>query len=667
LHLAGALFAVLAFVFLLTASGHIYIADGETAYQTTESLVERGTLALLPVELAGDAPRAVRNTATGIYGVTAPLHSVWGIPFYLIGRAVAGLYPPVFQGYFTRFFVVLLNSVAHALTCAFLYMLGRELGYRRRTSLLLAIVFAFATIAWPYSRTFYSDTMLTFWLVTATWALFVFQRTGQARWISVFGLCFSLGVLNKYIMFVAAPAFAIYWAWGWLRCPPGSSRGQWLKLTLRGLWWIIILFIGALFILNVFRFGHPLETGYTGGAPAASTAMRLETANPLLSLYGLFFSAGKGLLFYSPPVILALGGLLPLWRRRSHQVTLIVLLALVYPLFYSFTKAEWYGGGNWGARHVMCITPYLILLLGAFLERHDLRRIVRHTAVTVLFIIGFWVQVSVLAVNYNRYLFSDQDAMRMLYYPQDTPLAAQWRLWPRLTRDWLAYDHEKNLAREGFYALQGDLYDIEIADMAPFGRWIGERAVLRIYAEPYEPVSVRLRYSQPAQLSEEQLQFTFDGLPLTSDFELLGETETDSMWLAHVIIPAALQQIRPGTLQITTTTWIPSEIGDTRSLGYFLSEIMVEQAGRTVPYAEVDLYPPLPVTLAYPWGWKAQLWFYEPYNAQFSDLWINYIWTIGLPPKQALAFIIVYGGMLLLGLFVSAMWFARTFRRVMTP
>jgi len=662
--LALALFCLLTCLYWLTNSAHVRIADGETMYLVTESLVERGTLAQLEPEQAGDAPRTLMRARNGnLYAVTGPLQSLLSVPFYLAGHWVAQAFPPPFYGYFTRFFVCLFNSPVLAATAALLYLFGVDLGYRRRTALFIASIFGLATIAWPYARTLFAETLHTFWLVLAAWAVYRYAHTERWGWMVLVGVAMGFGVVTKYVMAVAGPAFALYLVLKFCRLPTWRARYRWAGRTMLAGGLPFTLIIGILFVFNYARFGNLFETGYTGGDPGGTVDTISAAATPILGLYSLFFSSGKGFFFFSPPTVLSLWSMLALARRRRNEMWLFVATAATYPLFYSMITPRWHGGGNWGPRYIVCITPFLTLPIGAFLERRDLARWLRVGSTTLLFVAGFWVQMSTVFVNYSTYLFSDVPADWQRFHPAHSTLSAQWRLWPRQVKAWQQYDHDLRTSGQQFYVIDGGFHDIEVPDLSPFGRWMGESGRLRIYAQPDQSLMVHVAYSRPCMADVEALRLIYDGAPVTSERHLVAENERETRWLETLTVPADKVYLWPGTLVMTATTWTPIASGDQRELSVFIERVEVLSDGAPLAFKEANLPRPLPVTAAYPWSWQAMFWFYDPANARPFDLWPWYIWTSGLPLPQARTFIIILALTLGGGLVVSTAWFISEIKR----
>ncbi len=662
LYIALALFCLLMGLYGLTTGAYIDSTDGETMYLVAESLIERGTLVQLEPEQAGDAPRTVTRAPNGkLYSITGPLQSLLSLPFYIVGRWVARAFPPAFYFYFTRFFVSLFNGAVSAATGALLYLLGMDLGYRRRTALFVALTYSMATTAWPYARTYFAEPLHTFWIIGTIACLYRYRRTGHGIWMALGGLAIGLGVATKYVMAITGPVFALYLLFILGRQPAGSQRWRWLWRTVLYGAVPFALIIASLMVFNVARFGDVWETGYTQYDMRGPVQTWQNISHPLISWYGFFFSAGKGLFFFSPPAILALWGWPALTRRRREESWLLLTLALVHPLFYSLITWDWFGGINWGPRYIVCITPLLILPLGAFLERRDIARAWRYVSALFLFVLGSWGQLSNSFVNYNQYLLSakavvpDVRFRDQLYYPPASPLAAQWQLWPDQGTLWQRYDHDLRTSDSQFYTLEGDLYNVEVPAMAPWGRWMGESLRLHLYARPKHTLTIRISYSRPHAMdragndaSRADLHWTYDRARWDANHgwrgnrQVITETAQETQWLETLTIPAEDVQIFPGTLVITTTPWIPYELGDDRTLGVFIADLDVlvdehsPQEALALPWVEeVHLPRPMPLSPTHPWCWDVMAWFFDPTVARPLDMWPWHIWISGVPLTRA--------------------------------
>src|SRR5262249_35468181 len=147
-------------------------------------------------------------------------------------------------------------------------------------------------------------------------------------------------------------------------------------------------------------------------------------------------SPGRGLLWYSAAVILALVA----WQRaRPSQHAAVLLIAVVffgYLLLYS-AWAEWAGGDSWGPRFLLPGLPGLFALIG-LLEARWRRYLVALT------IIGFIVSAPTLVSFYARYYLEASQAGvpadTLLWSPTSAPAVQVWGSASRQVIDSLSSD-----------------------------------------------------------------------------------------------------------------------------------------------------------------------------------------------------------------------------------
>jgi hypothetical protein len=93
---------------------------------------------------------------------------------------------------------------------------------------------------------------------------------------------------------------------------------------------------------------------------------------------------------------------LAFWRfRRSHphEALLFGLLSLEHLVFYA-SYGNWHGGSCWGPRFLLPVLPFLVLPLGALLERHDpIRGLTK-----ALVVLGLLVQIPATLSNPHLFL-----------------------------------------------------------------------------------------------------------------------------------------------------------------------------------------------------------------------------------------------------------------------
>jgi len=329
-----------------------------------------------------------------------------------------------------------------AAAVALLYLLARQLGLRLGSSLGVALLYAVATMNWPYSQHLFADSTMATALLLALWG-WLRYRQGGSRWALLAG---GLGVaLLGLCKPTAAPLAAIV--------ALAIAGTLWRRRT--GVWpWLAaagpgLLAVAAILTYNQWRYGTPWALGYAEGHDPI-----LGFSNPALAgLFGLVASSGKGVLWYNPVLFLGLWGCGRLWRREPAAAWLGAALVGVNLALYCRWWA-WPGDWAWGPRYLVVILPLLLLPAGFALERlgelaTGWQRRAAIAACAALVACSVAVQllaVVTLSADYNQLLVGElhgtvfrddrlgvpgrplrDDQLLAHYVPDFSPLAAQ--LW----------------------------------------------------------------------------------------------------------------------------------------------------------------------------------------------------------------------------------------------
>ena len=105
---------------------------------------------------------------------------------------------------------------------------------------------------------------------------------------------------------------------------------------------------------NVLKTGRPLDSGYR-------EAQGLFSGDLLPALYGFTLSSGKSVFLYSPPLLLGALGLREALRSRRVEAWTIAALALALACINGKFR-HWHADYCWGPRHLVSLTPALLLL-----------------------------------------------------------------------------------------------------------------------------------------------------------------------------------------------------------------------------------------------------------------------------------------------------------------
>jgi len=417
---------------LLAVPGALGPLDGQSMFQVTRSIVERGDVAVSgPVY-------GVAGLHGQYYSKYGPGQSLLAVPLYVAGRAMAPLLPDSLRPEMPTVMASLLPALATALTVAVLMLTARELGASRRGAMCLSLIYLFATPAVVYATQWFSEALTASALLVAFYLLLI-ERTGPRRWhLPATGAALALAVATRLDALLLVPPLLLY----------AVSGGRLSAARLLAILSPLAVTLAGLGLYDQARFGSPLETGYSGGDVFA-----VRDTHPVRSLsslaeglYGLLLSPGKGLLFYAPPVLLAPLGAAALWtRRRAEAATLLAMFA-IYALAHANLLIRWLGGWSWGPRFLIPVLPFAVLLL-APLPRPGLERSRLVTAtLLVLTLVGVAVQIPAVAVQqpaaYIRTLearYGITDAPRQMALsermeadyvarPDLSPIVGSWRM-----------------------------------------------------------------------------------------------------------------------------------------------------------------------------------------------------------------------------------------------
>lgn len=381
------LFLLVLGVYGLTAGGHTTSNDEEAMLATSEALIDHGT-----PELDINEQNTIR-VAARVEGRTGePVsfasfsQSLVGLPLLVAGKVLAEPLDERHEPFAERLVLLFTNAVITAAGVALFFLIALELGARRRWALLLALVYAFATFAWPHSKTFFSEPLTTSLMLAS---VLVVLRTGPGalRRPLVAGLLLGLAVFSRPLALVYGIPIGVYLLYR-------TYRGA---ASLRGAVGPVLAFLAGgvppcvlLLATNWWRFGDPMEFGYPG------EGVRFDF--PLLDgLYGLLLSPGKGLAWFAPPAIVGVAGLMVAVRRRRYDVLMVGAVGVVNVLVFA-KYWQWHGDHAWGPRYLIMSLPFLILPVSPLLDRVAWRKALGATAAA-----GFIVAVLGVGVSFNSY------------------------------------------------------------------------------------------------------------------------------------------------------------------------------------------------------------------------------------------------------------------------
>ena len=354
--IALSLFILLVAIYSLTYSGTFITDDEHVLISRTLSLAFDGQL---------NDSRVYGNSRVYALSNTSQIYAAQGVNIEpgqaFVGSAFARLSVILDVGHVQTIF--LLNIWVTALTAVCIFCAVLFQGYSRLTALLSALFFGLGTMAWPYSKAYFRDSLAMLFLSIA-WVsaicLIKARKVSIASWVSWFGLVAGLvaGTLTKNTVIVAFPVLLSYVL---IRtCRDNSTNGF---LHRKNKKYLFFLVGGVLLVLLFWAIFLPPEGILARFSPSYYLSVLYKlfaSPHPKLfeALTGPHISPGKSIFLYSPCLILSILGLIKSWKRSWPAWFYLLLLIVSQALFFDW---EWWGFINWGLRFVLPAIPPLII------------------------------------------------------------------------------------------------------------------------------------------------------------------------------------------------------------------------------------------------------------------------------------------------------------------
>ncbi len=393
--------------YLLTTGAGLYTSDGVAMYRTTAALADHRSF---KVEADAGIPQIIAGV-DAYYSTYDPGQPLLSVPFYGMGSLLAALFPSGDRVALTVLFVSFLPLVATVSTGIILYQLASFFYTDKRVSTLVVLVWAVFTLAWPYSKFYFPEALITFFLTLAFYKLCATHQLNSRDilWIAT-ALGFAITIRVSSAIYVIPFFIGIL-----LSLRSGSERVR--ALFIFGL--SLSPFLGIVLLHNYIRFHDLFHSGYAG---------QLFNGSIVEGLYGFLLSSGRSMFLYSPFLLLSFaffGRFIKKWRIAGFTAAFVLVVAL---LFFSSWWA-WYGGWSWGPRFLVPLLPMLIIPLGIFFQRMTSRFSLTVFGLFLLF--SFVAVFPGAAVDFNDYfvavLQGDYARESLIWFdPAFSPISQHW-------------------------------------------------------------------------------------------------------------------------------------------------------------------------------------------------------------------------------------------------
>jgi len=458
--------------YLLTMGGHLYSADNEIKGLIAESIIERHSVALPELRMVYMVPGR-----DGLSYSNFPLgSSLTMIPFYMIGDLTADWFPQIPRSIVLEFFFSTINSIMTAASCTVFFLICLQLKYSIRTATATALIYGFSTIAWPYAKTTWSEPQATLCVLAAFYFILRFREHNGLKWLVLSGACLGYGITTKHEMglytFLLSGLLLLY-LWQADRkyhrmFMAGLACG--IPLALFGL---LNLYYNFLRFEDWFAFGHY----QTVQQQMEQTAPFFDSMEGfIVGIYQHLFSTGKGILIYSPPMLMFYWAIKKF--KGSHPVEAWFCLAAPVVFFIAAGTSWQMTFMAWGERYFVSLTPFLILPLAALLE--DLiEQGSTYMKRSMITLVAIGVCIQILGVSVNFQATSDKllakgdrfNLQTLSYDPEYSPVLLNFKefvshfsgTWQLLN----AFSHMESLESSGAISI-ADLDDKSVREKIRF-------------------------------------------------------------------------------------------------------------------------------------------------------------------------------------------------------
>ena len=283
-----------------------------------------------------------------------------------------------------------------ALSAAIFFLVCLEHKFTRQNSIILSFVLAFSTIIWAYSNTSLNVVPTTFFILLGYLFFKKFRRLNQNKFLLLCSASFAFAFLIRVdaILFIVPV---------WLFLIANILKRN-LKIYTLLLYTIPLVF--SYFVYRLFRpYDSPLRyiipedrslsSSSVLGDEITGLVFSANLPHILTSTFGLLFAPGVGLFIFAP-ILLTVFFSFPDFFRKNKSECLLLSSFLVLNVIYHADMTSWHGLVAWGPRYLLMVVPFLLIPLGASLEKRNkkfmLLLILTLGALGVLFNLAYVVQ-----------------------------------------------------------------------------------------------------------------------------------------------------------------------------------------------------------------------------------------------------------------------------------
>jgi hypothetical protein len=378
---AAGLFLLSLTIYALLSPGRIDIIDGQWRYEIAHSIVTNGSVAISDPALMKSGLPGLEGKSYGFYGLSG---SLIGVPLVAFAELVSPNNRDLAQFLFS-----MVSPILSGATIAILFLYYRSFEITRRSAVVWSLVFGFSTLFFPLATSVFDQAQNAFCVLVAFAGTHLAYQSRALLPAVVGAIAFVVLINYKEAYIALSPG--LLWVAG-LRMSSDIVRELRTNSAVQIVVVACLLGLAGHLGFNLVRFGHLFPP------PSLHPPVFDDF---LVGLVGLTVSPGKGLLWYSPSVLLVALG----WRRfriRHPDLAIGISIAIVTWIILVSSLSFFGGDWCWGPRYWVPILP-LLFIAAPFASFSHRSHVIAAATIVAL---SFGIQCLALAVDHQRFFFA---------------------------------------------------------------------------------------------------------------------------------------------------------------------------------------------------------------------------------------------------------------------
>ena len=251
--------------------------------------------------------------------------------------------------------------VFSALSVGVFFLICRTFNFDQKNSLILAFLYGFTTMVWAYSKTSLNVVPTIFFVLLGFLYFRKFQKNQSPINLILCGTSLGFGFLVRpdAVLFIIPLFFFLLY----------HIKNQNYKI--KKFFSFVVPVISSYVIhaaIPVIRFG--ISPASTVTSDSQGFFLLYIQDNLLQTIFGLLLSPGVGVLIFVPLLFTVFFSFPDFYKKNKSECLLFLSFTILF-LFYYGTSigGERFGLVAWGARYLLPVIPFLLLPLGASIEK----------------------------------------------------------------------------------------------------------------------------------------------------------------------------------------------------------------------------------------------------------------------------------------------------------